>query len=160
MTPASGQAARGMERRSSVGSREGDEAVRLTRRVLGAIASHVRDAAPREACGILGSDPDGVVVRAERVANVATDIRRFRFDPTGELAAFEALDADGLEFAGIYHSHPTGRRRPSTEDIEGAELAAARASVIVVPRADGGADVTAFSVGDGEARELQVLVVD
>jgi proteasome lid subunit RPN8/RPN11 len=134
--------------------------VTLTRRVLDAMASHAREAAPREACGILGSDPAGVVVRAERVANVAADPRLFRLDPGGELAAFESIDAAGLDFAGIYHSHPTGGGRPSTADVEGAELAAARASVIVVPRDDGGADVTAFSVAAGEARELRVEVVD
>ena len=150
----------GVEGRSCVGSRGSDETLSLTvtTGVLETMAFHAREDAPREACGILGSDPAGVVVRAERVANVAKGTRMFRLDPAGELDAFESLDAAGLEFAGIYHSHPAGGGRPSTADVEGAELAAARASVIVVPREDGGADVTAFSVAGREPHELRVLV--
>ena len=143
-----------------MGSPGSVETVRLTGGVFEAVASHARDDAPREACGILGSDPAGVIVRSERVANMAAGTRLFRLDPAGELAAFESLDASGLEFAGIYHSHPVGGGWPSAADVEGAGLAAARASLIVVPREDGGADVTAFSVAGGEARELRVLVVD
>jgi proteasome lid subunit RPN8/RPN11 len=142
-----------------MGSRASDATVTLTSGVLAAISAHARDDAPREACGILGADPAGVVVRAEPVANVAAGERAFRLDPAGELAAFDEIDAAGLEFAGIYHSHPAGSgARPSPADVEGAEMAGARAGVIVVPREDGGADVTAFAVAGGAARELSVVV--
>ncbi len=142
-----------------MGSHESDATVILTPGVLAAISAHARADAPREACGILGADAAGVVVRAEPVANVAQGERTFRLDPAGELAAFDSIDAAGLEFAGVYHSHPPGSGgRPSPPDLEGTEMAGARASVIVVPREDGGADVTAFAVAGGAARELSVLI--
>ena len=42
---------------------------------------------------------------------------RYRMEPLEQLAAFEAIDAQGWQLVGIYHSHPAGPEQPSPTDI-------------------------------------------
>ena len=82
------------------------------------IADHALSAAPNEACGILAGTPERIS-RAIPLANAAdTPDRHFRFDPAEQLAALKALDAAGLGWVGVYHSHPRTPPIPSPADIE------------------------------------------
>jgi proteasome lid subunit RPN8/RPN11 len=65
------------------------------------------------------------------------------------------IRAAGLEFVGIYHSHPIDDNRPSARDIERAYYPAA-AYFIVSPRPDAPKPFRAFSIRDGRATELQI----
>jgi proteasome lid subunit RPN8/RPN11 len=71
---------------------------------LAAIVGHARAAAPNECCGILAGRGNAVE-RVTPLANADASPTTFRVDPADLLAAFEALDAAGLDLVGIYHSH-------------------------------------------------------
>jgi [CysO sulfur-carrier protein]-S-L-cysteine hydrolase len=126
--------------------------------VADAMIDHARDEAPRESCGMLASDASGVIAASFPVANVSPHATRaFVLDPPGELAAFEAIDGAGLDFAGVYHSHPRGGARPSGSDIAGGG-AIEGVTVIVALTGDGQAALLAYSVASGAVRELELRV--
>jgi proteasome lid subunit RPN8/RPN11 len=127
--------------------------------VLDRVVAHARRDAPREACGLMAADAAGVVVLALPVSNAAAGTREFLLDAQGELAAFERIDAAGLEFAGVYHSHPQGGVGASAADVKGALLSGAPASVIVALLEDGSVSVSAFGVADGGVAEMVVRTV-
>lgn len=80
----------------------------------------VRQRSPQEACGLLGGKMVGDVYRARRVfptTNTLHSPTRYRIEPSEQLAAFEQMEAEGLELVGIYHSHPHGPPLPSATDL-------------------------------------------
>lgn len=89
--------------------------------------THVEQNAPLEACGLLAGKNDRVE-HVILVRNQAQSPVRFVMDPYEQLAAFEWIDAHGLELVGIFHSHPAGPETASTTDI--AEAAYEAVSVI------------------------------
>jgi len=64
----------------------------------------------------------------------------------------------GLEFMGIYHSHPRGDNKPSARDIDQAYYPGV-AYFILTPRKDAAKPVRAFSIRDGKASELDIQIV-
>ncbi len=94
--------------------------VRIAYAVARQIADHALSEAPMEACGILAGSREHIS-RAIALDNAAdAPDRHFRFDPEEQLEALNALDAYGLEWIGVYHSHPQAPPIPSPEDIEAA----------------------------------------
>ncbi len=79
--------------------------------------AHVEHAAPLEACGLLAGKHD-TVQRVIPITNQTQSRTRYRMDPREQLAAFEAIESDGLDLIGIFHSHPAGPATPSATDIE------------------------------------------
>ncbi|MFM8320608.1 MAG: Mov34/MPN/PAD-1 family protein [Chloroflexota bacterium] len=76
--------------------------------------------APVEACGVLGGEVHGPVYTARVVLPLQNSLNsplRYRLDPLEQLAAFEQLEAQGLELVAIYHSHPRGPDGPSAADL-------------------------------------------
>jgi proteasome lid subunit RPN8/RPN11 len=76
--------------------------------------------APEEACGLLAGKRLGDRSRASRLfvtTNMLHSPTRYRIDPVEQLAAFNQMDAKGLELVGIYHSHPDGPEAPSPTDL-------------------------------------------
>ena len=76
--------------------------------------------APEEACGLLAGLRQGSQLQASRLfitANLLHSATRYRIDPHEQLAAFNQMEAEGLELVGIYHSHPHGPEEPSPTDL-------------------------------------------
>ena len=88
----------------------------LTASQLEVMQSHVQSCLPSEACGLLAGKA-GVVERVMPIRNDAGSAVRFRMNPREQLAAFDSIDASGLELLGIFHSHPEGPESPSATDI-------------------------------------------
>lgn len=97
------------------------------------LLSHARvgaDDGPREVCGVLagrrrysedGGESDRPVAdevrEVHRITNVADDPRvAYELDPAETLATIEAVEDDGLDVVGFYHSHPETAARPSATD--------------------------------------------
>ncbi|ELZ61216.1 MULTISPECIES: desampylase [Halorubrum] len=58
-----------------------------------------------------------LVERAYAAENVADRPQiRYRIDPEEQLELLEAIEADGLDAVGFYHSHPAGPTEPSETD--------------------------------------------
>lgn len=94
--------------------------IELPREVYDELVSHARAGAPEEICGVLGGtfgEETSVVRSAARATNVAETPRtRYAMDPAEQLELIEAIEADGEEVCGFYHSHPTGPPGPSATD--------------------------------------------
>jgi desampylase len=79
-----------------------------------------RAAFPEECCGLLEAIREGDSLRVLALhpsANLAADpLAGFEIDPALHLKLQRSLRGTGREVAGCYHSHPTGRARPSARD--------------------------------------------
>ena len=85
------------------------------------MADHAQAESPNEACGLLAGD-DATIRRAIPLRNVAADSSdRYQIDPEEQLAALKVIDADGLDWTGVYHSHPRSAPIPSRTDIDEAQ---------------------------------------
>jgi proteasome lid subunit RPN8/RPN11 len=85
--------------------------------VLDDVASHFRDSAPDECCGMLFGRQRAIVA-ARRARNISKDPRRrYLIDPADHFAAIRDARADGLDVVGFYHSHPASPPLPSATDL-------------------------------------------
>ena len=75
-----------------------------------------------EICGVLAGthgSPESRVLDVRAAANVAeTPQIRYRIDPAEQFDIIEAIESEGLETVGFYHSHPTGPPTPSETDLD------------------------------------------
>jgi proteasome lid subunit RPN8/RPN11 len=122
----------------------------LTRELYDEMLSHVLQARPREAVGLLAGGAAGAVARVLPLDNIATGEKMFLADPFSQYNALHRLREDELELLAIYHSHPGGGVEPSPHDLAHARRWACAHVVIAV---DAGMEpkpkVRAFSCGDG-----------
>lgn len=93
----------------------------LSRDAYDEILAHARASAPEEACGLLGGDHGAERSLAEtaRPAENASSVpeREYEIDPAEQFELMEAIEAEGQEVAGFYHSHPRGPDGPSATDV-------------------------------------------
>ncbi len=84
------------------------------------IIEHAAARSPREVCGLLAGK--GVLISlALPVANVAAKPEQeFALAPDEQLRGLKQIDAHGLDWLGVYHSHPSTPPIPSRSDIAGA----------------------------------------
>ena len=84
--------------------------------------------------------------------------KNYEIAPKDIVRLLREFRAQGLEFLGIYHSHPNGENAPSARDIELAYYSEA-VYFIISPRPDAPKPVRAFSIRDGRATELEIQIV-
>lgn len=73
---------------------------------------------PSESCGMLGGK-NGIVTEVVEIKNRAAQPNNsFRFDPKEMIRTLRSFDQRGLEWYGIFHSHPAGTATPSSKDTE------------------------------------------
>jgi len=104
--------------------REEAVAVRLLPHVRDELYNATLLEAPNEACGLLaGRTAIGEVSSFISMTNTSTTPRiRFEMDPKEQLRALSQIEKAGMQFLGIFHSHPRGRNEPSDYDRELARL--------------------------------------
>jgi proteasome lid subunit RPN8/RPN11 len=111
-----------------------------------------------ECCGLLAGR-DGAITNAFPAENVAADpAKGYEIAPKEVVRLLREFRAAGLEFLGIYHSHPKTDNAPSPRDRELAYYSE-EAYFIISPRADAPRPVRAFSIRDGCVTELEIQVV-
>jgi proteasome lid subunit RPN8/RPN11 len=79
---------------------------------------------PIEACALLFgkmSSDEAVVAKIELATNKLQSPVKFQIDPEKVVAAFTEAEKKGLEFIGLFHSHPAPAA-PSSIDLEGMKL--------------------------------------
>lgn len=92
--------------------------VLIARPLLEQIRAECDAAWPNEACGLLLGE-GGRILDVLPTPNVAADPRsRFEVAPEPLLAAHRAARQGGLQVLGSFHSHPSGKTRPSVHDAE------------------------------------------
>jgi desampylase len=78
-------------------------------------------ASPAECCGLLFGY-DGHIEMAELTENVARDPNRnFEIDPSRLIGAMRAMRDKGPKLIGHFHSHPSGKAKPSARDLDAAD---------------------------------------
>lgn len=88
----------------------------------------------------------------------ADPTRNYELAPKEIVRLMREFRAQGLEFLGIYHSHPNGDNVPSPRDIELAYYSEA-IYFIVSPQPYATTPVRAFSIRDGQVTELRIETV-
>ena len=116
---------------------------------------------PEEACGLLAGQLNRGLYQVRFVfptTNLLHSTTRYRIEPVEQLAAFEQMDAQGLELVGIYHSHPNGPDGPSPTDI--AEAYYPEAAYLIWFRQDGGWACNAFAIGKITVHRVNIQVLE
>jgi proteasome lid subunit RPN8/RPN11 len=116
---------------------------------------HVQECLPEEACGLLAG-LDGLVSQVMPVENVAHSAVHFRMEPQAQVRCLLAIEAQGLELVGVYHSHPSGPETPSETDR--AEVYDPEALVVIWCSGSRGWQARAFDLGGAERPEVPIEV--
>lgn len=118
---------------------------------------HAREAAPLEACGLVGVDEAGRVVDFQRASNGVASARRFVIEPVDLFAADQRFTALGSSIGGWFHSHPAGPATPSVTDV--AEWPDREWVSVIAARTGGAWELGVFRLaGDGRVVRLPVDV--
>jgi proteasome lid subunit RPN8/RPN11 len=132
--------------------------IRLARDVAAEILSHARSKPDEECCGLLAGRC-GVLTCALPALNAAGHpASTYEIAPKELFCIMHEIRKAGLEFLGIYHSHPNSDNQPSARDIERAYYPDA-AYFILSAHADAPDPIRAFSIRDGKWMELRIQVV-
>jgi len=90
--------------------------MRIAQSLIDEMVAHAREDLPNECCGMVGGvDEEARVVIP--VVNSAASPLRFEMDPQGQYNALKAIEDDGKELLGIYHSHTKSAAYPSQTDV-------------------------------------------
>ena len=90
--------------------------MRISQALLDEMVTHAREDLPNECCGMIGGR-DGTATRVVRVENSAASPLRYEMDPQGQFDALKAIEAEGEDLLGIYHSHTRSAAYPSQTDV-------------------------------------------
>jgi proteasome lid subunit RPN8/RPN11 len=119
------------------------------------IVAHARAEAPNECCGMIAAE-NGHAVRVYRATNSAASPLRYEIDGMEQYRIQMEIEDRGWELGAIYHSHTRSRPYPSQTDIN---LATYPDSLyVIVGIADGGPEVRAFRIVDGQVTEAPLEV--
>lgn len=112
----------------------------------------------QECCGLLAGRR-GIVTLVLQAHNAAENPEiAYEIAPSELVKLMRGIREAGLDFLGIYHSHPKGDNQPSARDIERAYYPDA-AYFILSARAEARKAIRAFSIRDGHRMELRIQIV-
>lgn len=129
--------------------------------ILDEMVEHCRAGRPNEACGLLASE-GGRIVKVFRMSNADASPVRYSLDPKQQLAAYNMIDAQGWELAGVFHSHTRTEAYPSPTDVR---LAGENVPYVIVSLVTEPPDIRAFDIvkeswlaETGQIEEIEVVV--
>ena len=112
---------------------------------------------PVEACALLFGklyQNEAVVEKVEFAPNKLQSTVRFEIDPEKAAAAITAAEKEGLDFVGLFHSHPAPAN-PSPIDLKYMRLWG-DALWLILSSIDG--QLAAYQLSDGEIKEVTIRV--
>ena len=129
--------------------------------VVDEVVAHCVEGRPNEACGLLAAS-DGAIVKVYRMTNAAASPVRYELDPREQFAVYNAIEEQGWQLGGVFHSHTRTPPYPSPTDIR---LAAEDVPYIIVSLAERPAVLKAFHIRkanwtdeSGEVTEIPLVV--
>ena len=135
--------------------------LRISRALADEMVGHVVEERPNEGCGLVAGT-DGSVSKVIRMTNAAGSPMRYALDPKEQFAAYRLIESEGLELAGVFHSHTHTEAYPSPTDVR---LASEDVPYIIVSLAHEPADIRAFRIikeswdaPEGEIEEVPVVI--
>lgn len=121
--------------------------MKISQQLVDEMVAHAREDRPNECCGMIGGR-DGVATEVVRVENAAASPLRYEMDPQGQFDALKAIEEDGGELLGIYHSHTKSAAYPSQTDVNQAVAWPEQVYVIVSLADEDAPDVKAYLLTD------------
>ena len=112
---------------------------------------------PVEACGMLFgvlSEDKAVVKEVVFAVNKLNSPLKFEIDPVDAVVAFAGAEKKGLDFIGLFHSHPAPAE-PSLLDLKGMKLWG-DAFWLIYSSVDG--DLAAYRLLDGELEQVTISI--
>lgn len=136
------------------------EEVRLPAEIGREMVDYCLARRPDEACGMLarkGSD----IVKAFKMTNASASPVRYSLDPREQLAVYNAIDDEGWELGGVWHSHTHTEAYPSPTDVR---LASEDVPYLIVSLMTEPADIRAYRIikpswdaATGEVVEIPIV---
>ena len=130
--------------------------MRIQLHVLAGIASHAREEAPLECCGLLAGKDD-LIDEYIRTHNIRASEVAFQVDPADHFAAMKSLRTRGRAILGAYHSHPRTAAVPSPTDL--AEAHSVDFVYVIVSLGGKLPDIRAYRLVDGAFVDLPFVPV-
>lgn len=121
-----------------------------------AILEHSRLTYPKEACGLIAGDADGLHM-VYCLTNADDSPIRYTIEPNEHFGALRHAERCGWEVMGAFHSHVHSPAVPSPVDV--AEAAEPDWVWIVAGPVDGDTQLRAYRIADGVATEQELTVV-
>ena len=130
--------------------------IRVRAEIMDQMLQHARSQPSAECCGLLAGH-GGVINAIFPAVNTLASPTAYEIAPRELFALFRRMREEHFEHLGIYHSHPAGENKPSARDIEQA-FYPETAYFIISPKFDAPKAVRAFSIREGRAAELELVV--
>jgi proteasome lid subunit RPN8/RPN11 len=131
------------------------ESVKVRQEILEEMLGHARRERHIECCGLLAGR-DGVVTAIFPATNALSSATAYEIAPRELFELFRTLREKELTHLGQYHSHLSTENVPSPTDIEQAGYPE-QSYFIVSLRPGASYPVRAFSIRDGDVRELEII---
>jgi proteasome lid subunit RPN8/RPN11 len=131
--------------------------LRLRRHHVDLLKQEAEKVHPVEACAILFgelSQNEAVVEKVELAPNELQSTVRFEIDPERVAAAITEAEEEGLEFIGLFHSHPAPAA-PSPIDLKFMKLWG-DALWLILSSIDG--NLAAYQLSDGTVKEVTIRI--
>ena len=126
----------------------------LTKRQLDKLVSHAKKDFPNEVCGIVAGG-EGKIKKIYEMTNIEVSRKTFFMDPKEQLTVLKDIRNLGLDFIGIYHSHPETDAYPSVHDIELAYYP--EVSYIIMSLKDkDNPEIRSFRIIEGKVEEEEI----
>ena len=129
--------------------------LRLRRQHVDLLKQEAEKVHPVEACALLFgklSQNEAVVEKVELAPNELQSTVRFEIDPEKVAAAITEAEKEGLEFIGLFHSHPAPAA-PSPIDLKFMKLWG-DALWLILSSIDG--NLAAYQLSDGTVKEVTI----
>jgi proteasome lid subunit RPN8/RPN11 len=142
-----------------VSSRNGflPKILQLTSEQVRILRREAKDKYPVEACALLFgrfTEEKVVVTKIVMTPNILRSTTRFQVDPQLVFDSFERAEKEGLEFVGLFHSHPAPHN-PSTTDIYYMKLWGDAVWLILSSKDN---SIAAFQMANGKVRRIRVNI--
>ena len=131
--------------------------LRLLRLHFNLLKQEVEKVQPIEACALLFGKLFHDVTRVKKVEFAPNKLQspvKFQIDPENVAAAFARAEKEGLDFIGIFHSHPAPAE-PSSIDLEGMKFWG-NALWLILSLTDG--ELAAYQLMDNSVEEATVQI--
>jgi [CysO sulfur-carrier protein]-S-L-cysteine hydrolase len=131
--------------------------MRIAQSLIDEMVAHARADLPNECCGMVGGS-DGEARVVVPIANSAASPLRYEMDPQGQFDGLKAIEGDGMELLGIYHSHTKSAAYPSQTDVNQAVAWPEQIYVIVSLAEEDAPDVKAYLLKDLKIADVEISV--
>ena len=129
---------------------------RIDDTLLAQMVEHGLREFPNEACGLLAGK-EGVATRFYAMRNLDASPSSYRLDPKEQLQVFDAMDEEGWDLLGIFHTHSHSEAYPSETDRKLAFYP--DACYLVMSLSDRERpDLRAFRIVEGEVSEEELTI--